>query len=467
MYSRMKTARPWALAAVLAVLAGCGDGTGPRYSSVVRIDVDSAAGPITRTVTVHLAAPGPVRVTYGATGTPVLALTADSVALAHRFVLPRLRAERTYTVEAQVPGVGEAPRSQAFGTRKLPPELAAIQLYTTGTPSLPVALIEVVGGTEFTGLLMVEDGEIVGYIPVEGALFGMTRRANGDIVVLHPADGLLVQRLDGTLAHRLPQSSDATPYGRIHHDVTATPANTLLFIANEVQAVDGVAVTGEALWEWNPEAGTVVKRWSAFDHLEWSLGQGSRAVAGNWLHGNGISFGPRGNVVMSLRNIDQVISIAPDFSRVEWRLGGVHGTLAIADDDQFLGQHYVSEPAPNQVLVFDNGWERPEGAFSRAIEFRVDVAAGTATRTWHYTPVPNIYASLVGSARRLPNGNSTVLFGMLGGANGSTGPIRAVEVTPAGAEVWSLLVGPQLTRLYRLTPVASLLGESAGAFGGG
>lgn len=453
------------LAAVVA-LAACGDGTGPGHSSVIRIDVDSAAGPITRSVTVRLSEPAPVRVTYGAPDTPVLTLTADSTALEHRFVLPRLRAGRQYTAEAQVPRTGEAPRSQAFGTGPLPPALAAIQLTTTGTPSLPVALVEVVGAVEFTGLLMVEDGEIVGYMPVPGALFGMSRRANGDIVLLHPADGILVQRLDGTLAHRLPQSTTGTVYGRIHHDVTATPANTVLFIANDVQARDGVNVTGEALWEWNPETGTVVKRWSSFDHLEWGAGQGSRSVAGNWLHGNGISFGPRGNVVMSLRNIDQVISIAPDYSRVEWRLGGVHGTLALADADRFYGQHYVSEPAPGRVLVFDNGWERPGGAYSRAIEFRIDVAAGTATRTWDYTPVPAIYASLVGSARRLPNGNTTVLFGMLEGANDSTGPIRAVEVTPAGAVVWSLTPGPQLTRLYRITPVASLVGEAEGTFAG-
>ena len=84
-------------------------------------------------------------------------------------------------------------------------------------------------------------------------------------------------------------------YGTIHHDVVATPSNTLLFIANDSRAVAGEMVVGEALWEWNPEAGSVVKRWSAFDHLDWATERGARTVAGNWLHGNGISFGPRGN----------------------------------------------------------------------------------------------------------------------------------------------------------------------------
>ena len=34
--------------------------------------------------------------------------------------------------------------------------------------------------------------------------------------------------------------------------------------------------------------------------------------------------------------------------------------------------------------------------------------------------------------------------------------------TPAGVPVWRLTFGPQLTRLYRITPMATLLGEVAG-----
>ncbi|MBA3889699.1 MAG: aryl-sulfate sulfotransferase [Gemmatimonadaceae bacterium] len=448
--------------------AACGEGTGPVPSSVAEIGIDSAAGPLIRTVTVRLSEAAPVEVTYGATdgSTPVLTIAADSAAIEHRVILPRLRAAREYRVEARVSRPGERALTRNFRTGALPPSLAPIRLFTTGQPSLPVALIEVVGGTQFTGLLIVEDGEIAGYIEVAGALFGSTRRANGDLVLLHPADGLLVTRLDGTLIHRLPQSGPGTAYGRIHHDVTATPTNTVLFIANETQVVGTETVVGEALWDWNPEAGTVVRRWSAFDHLAWPADAGERSVAGNWLHGNGISFGPRGNVVMSLRNADRIISIAPDFSRLEWKLGGTTSTLALADADRFFGQHYVTEPALGRLLVYDNGFDRPGGAYTRAIEYAIDTQAGTATRVWQYRASPDIYSSLVGSARRLPNGNTTVLFGMLGGQSGSSGPLSAVEVTPAGAVVWRMTVSPQLTRLYRVTPVASLLGEQPGSFAG-
>ena len=452
------------LLAAAALLAACSDPAAPVAGAVVSISIDSANGPLSRAVTVTLDQPAPAEVTYGAPGTPVLTLTADSLSAEHRFVLPRLRAEKAYTLKAAVPRGTTPAVTGTFGSGALPPEVAEIELQETGDPSLPVALVEVVGGTRFTGLLVVEEAQVVGYVPMAGSLFGATRRANGDIVLLDGALGLVSRRLDGTIAHRLPQpeSAPGAQYGRIHHDAIATPQNTVLLIANETRVVDGTTVVGEALWEWSPEAATVTKRWSAFDHLDWRTERGLRTVPGNWLHGNGLAYGPRGNVLVSLRNVDQVISIAPDFSRVEWKLGGVNGTLAVADADRFFGQHYVSEPTRDRLLVFDNGFERPGGAYSRAIEYAIDAGRGTATRVWQHRHQPEIYAALVGSARRLPNGNTTILFGMRGGETGSTGPITAVEVTPAGAVRWRLTVGPQLTRLYRVTPVESLLGERPG-----
>lgn len=469
--------------ALVLLVNSCGDPAGPLPSGVVAVSIDSLAGPIIRVATITLERAAPVEVTYGAPGTPVLRITADSQSTVYRVILPRLRQSLEYRLQVGIPtepGVYE----MTFGTEALPEDLARIVLETTGQSSLPVALIEIAGAPqgEFTGLLMVEGGAIVGYMAVPQSLFGMTRRANGDIGLMHPLQGLVVQRLDGTVVHTLPPSSSSTAYGRIHHDLTATPSNTILFIANDVQTVDGVAVTGEALWEWSPEAGTIVKRWSAFDHLDWRTERGresTRSNAGNWLHGNGIQCGPRGNVIMSLRNINQVISIAPDFQSVEWRLGGDNPTLAVADGDRFFGQHYVSEPQLNRLLVYDNGFERPgcvnppsAPCYTRAVEYQIDRAANTATKVWEYRHSPDIFAALVGSARRLPNGNTTVLFGMSVQSQ-SSGPITAVEVNEGGAVVWRLTVentaaattapGPP-SRLYRLTPIGSLLGETEASF---
>lgn len=453
-----------ALAGLIA-LTGCDRAPNEPIGTgdVTGLTVDTTASPFVREVTVTLARPALARLTWGAPGTPVLSFTTDTTSTTHRFLIPRLRAGRDYTIEARVPGDAALPLRTSLTTAPLDPALAAIGITTTGTPSSPVALIQVVGGTGFGGLLIIEDGEIVGHLPMAGSLFGAALRANGEIVLLDAALGLTSYTVDGTLVHRLPQADATTPYRRIHHDVIATPRNTLLFIADDTATVTDTLVTGESLWEWDPATGSTTKRFSAFDHLDWSTFRGARSEPGNWLHGNGIAFGPRGNVLMSFRNADYVASLSPDLTAVEWTMGGPQGTIALDPAERFYGQHFVSEPTEGRVLVFDNGWERPSGAYSRAVEFAVNRTNGTATKVWEYRPVPDIYASLVGSARRLANGNTLVLFGMLAGHNGSSGPITAVEVTPAGVPVWRFTAGANITRLYRIEFAASLIGEVPGS----
>ncbi len=447
--------------AVVAAVAACDDPAGPRPSQVLALQVDTTNIGLVRELTVTMREPGPVAVTYAAAGAPTLALRADSISAVHRLLLPRLRQGKAYTVRAAAPVDGATAVEAQFTTDSLPAVLRAIQITQVGQASLPVQLIEVVGATQFGGLLFIEDGQIVGWLNVVGSLFGATRRAGGTVVLLDPTLGLVEYDLGGRQRRRLPHPEVGAPtaYGRIHHDVIATPQNTLYFIANETQVVGADTVVGESIWEWAPESGAVTERWSAFDFLDWATLRGARSVAGNWLHGNGLSIGPRGNVLMSLRNADHIISIAPDFQSLEWRIGGPTATLRTSEADRPLGQHYVSEPSPGRVLVFDNGYERPGGTYSRAIEYQVDLAHDTATKAWEYRHAPEIYAALVGSARRLPNGNTAIMFGMFAGHNGSSGPITAVEVTPAGTVTWRLTFGNQLTRLYRVTPVASLLGE--------
>lgn len=461
----------FAAAAVLLLAATASACTDPfdaeRAPEVLFMRVDSSGGPLLRTVDVVLSAPGHVALTYGAPGTAVLTLESDSMAVQHSIALPRLRAGRVYVLEV-TPARGRTgtTATTSFSSGTLPPEIAALQFTATGTPTHPVAIVEMVAGnTGWLGMLLVEGGEIVGYRRTFGSLFGTARRANGDIVLLDPTLGLVAWRADGTTPYRLPQpdSAPAAPYGRIHHDVIATPHNTLLFIANETRAVAGQNVVGEALWEWSPETNVLTQRWSAFDHLRWPDERGPRSEPSNWLHGNGLAYGPAGNVIFSMRNMDQVLSIAPDFSRVQWRLGGAGATLALAAEDRFAGQHGVSAPAADRLLLFDNGFDR-QPAFSRAIEYRIDAAAGTATRVWQYRATPDIYAALVGSVRRLANGHTVILFGMLQGHNASTGPIVAVEVDAAGTERWRLVPGAAITRLYRVTPLESVRGERPGSF---
>jgi hypothetical protein len=333
-----------------------------------------------------------------------------------------------------------------------PPDLAAVTFTATGRPTAPYVLLEVRHEEGFRGFVAVNgDGQPVWFFRTIGSPFGATRRANGNFVFFDTGRGLLEVTVEGQVVRELAQ--EARPGRFIHHDVIATPHNTILFIAEDVRPWRGAPLTGEAIWEWHPESGSLVKRWSSFDHLDPDTDRGERSQPEDWLHANALFVGPRGNILISLHYLDQVISIAPDFRSLEWRLGGVNATIAV--DDPFSGQHTAAEVEPGHVLVFDNGYARESERYSRAAEYRLE--GSEARIVWQWRPERDNWARVISSARRLPNGNTLVAFGTSADpARGPTGPIEVYEVTRDGAVVWHLLVGGQVQTMYRATPVFGL-----------
>jgi hypothetical protein len=153
---------------------------------------------------------------------------------------------------------------------------------------------------------------------------------------------------------------------------------------------------------------------------------------------------------MSLHFLNQVLSISPDFQRIEWRMGGVGATLPV--DDPFTGQHTAVEVKSNRVLLFDNGFERSAERYSRAAEY--EITGNRAIKAWEWRPTRDNWARVISSARRLPNGNTLVAFGVpRDSPPGSTGPIEVYEVTHGGVVVWHLRVDDAVSSMYRATPI--------------
>jgi hypothetical protein len=71
---------------------------------------------------------------------------------------------------------------------------------------------------------------------------------------------------------------------------------------------------------------------------------------------------------------------------------------------------------------------------------------------WQWKAPNNNYSSAVSSARRLPNGNTLIGFGMEKGRNGSSGPTEAYEVTRDGVIKWHLIVEGVMT-MFRVEPI--------------
>ena len=176
-----------------------------------------------------------------------------------------------------------------------------------------------------------------------------------------------------------------------------------------------------------------------------------------WTFANSLAIGPRGNYIVSIKRLFQVVSISPDLQAVEWTLGGPNSTFTFPDPtDRPYNFHSVSELPNGNILLFDNGLGRPEeegGAYSRVIELALSGYDLAATKVWEYRPDPDNYARLRSSAYRLDNGNTLVSF--------DTDPRVLVEVARDGTEVWKLVMtGPGLSGSYRAYAHESIMGET-------
>lgn len=197
--------------------------------------------------------------------------------------------------------------------------------------------------------------------------------------------------------------------------------------------------------------------WSAWDNLgidEWRGDEGPKATRNptDFDHPNAFSFDLSGNYIVSWRNLDQITNIDSLTGKVLWRIGGAKGEYTfVGDPDNGFRKQHSPKILPNgNLLVYDNGTGKDDEE-SRAVEYKLDNIAKTATMVWEYRHNPAIYTPFVGWVERLANGDTWVAFALAG---------RVVEVSPGGAVVWEsqLKVGDKDGTVYRLIPLASLYG---------
>lgn len=451
------------------MLAACDSPVTPSGPAEVQsAAIRAVTAALVRSLDVSLDRPYGVEVDYWTEGGPRLRVADATPQRTHELILGQLRAGATYQFEVRSTGaLGSGdPVSGSFVTDALPANLAALDFSAQGTPTEPLTLFEIARNENengFTGAVIVDDaGEVVWFFE-SVAIQGATRRENGNFVLLDVGTGVLEVAPTGELVAVLPQETH--PGRRAHHDVITTPDNTLLVLASDVQEYEGRSVLGESIWEWDPDSDELTSLWSSWNQMSPDTDWGPNSRDGDWLHANAISFGPSGNVVMSLRFTDQVISIAPDFSEIQWRLGGIGADVQVSGSDVFIGQHTAAElPAGGgrrHVLLFDNG---PIGrGFSRAQELELDLEAGTATTVWEFRPTPDNFSFITSLARRLPNGNTFVTFGAGPDALSSFGPVEVFEVDASGDVQFHIEVGGptvnDLFILYRAWPLSDIAGE--------
>lgn len=245
------------------------------------------------------------------------------------------------------------------------------------------------------------------------------------------------------------------------HDSILLPNGDAWLIASEHNAVTGN--TDEDIQEQD-STGHILFQWDTDGNIDPTL-DGLSGTA-DYAHLNSIALAANGDIVASMRNTSQVVEIATSAhdgftpGQIVWSLGGRRPSLSIVDppDDPFnpdtgpCGQHDATVLPNGNILMFDDGSESSgplcvpptnptTGAAvareqTRVAEYSIDTAAKTATLVWSYED-PGRDSSFLGSAQRLPNGNTLVGWG------GNHDAV-ATEVNALGQPVWELKDGGNL-----------------------
>lgn len=214
----------------------------------------------------------------------------------------------------------------------------------------------------------------------------------------------------------------------VHHDAVELPDGNLLVLTAAPGSVDdGVA-------EVDPFTGSVVESWDFRELLDPERPrQPINLDEADWLHLNGIDYdSERDAFLVSGRDQSALIEVSRATGEVRWILGNYehweerfYELLLEPKGEGFewpWGQHapeYHPE-LPGRILLYDNGNHRsydnplpPEKSYSRAVEYEIDVEAGTVRQLWQYGKErgSELFTPFIGDADYLENGNRLITFG--------------------------------------------------------
>ena len=220
------------------------------------------------------------------------------------------------------------------------------------------------------------------------------------------------------------------PYTTDFHEGYQARGRRYIVLGTEERSIDMSAlvahgrydavVIGAVLQEFD-RYGRKTFEWKSLDHispLEATPDVELTSKRIDYIHVNSIVEDNDRNFLLSCRNIDQVIKIDRVTGEVMWRFGGsaaARSDFTFVNDDNsgfrgFSHQHSAIRARNGDLILFDNGNLRPI-PFSRAVAYRLDEQAKSATKTWEYIPTEMQISPTMGSVQELANGNILIGWG--------------------------------------------------------
>jgi hypothetical protein len=303
-----------------------------------------------------------------------------------------------------------------------------------------------------------------------------------------------------------------------HHDIKPLPNGNVLMIAWETKTrAEAIAagrnpntIMGNVLMPdcvievhpTGPTSGSIVWEWHVWDHLiqDYDSSKANYGVVGDhpelvdlnyvtdsagllsdWLHSNSIDYNPGfDQILLSVHNFNEiwVIDHSTTTAEAAGHTGGNSGKggdllyrwgnpvayqAGTTTDQKLFSQHDATWiepgcPGDGDILIFNNGANRPGGSYSSVDEivppvnstgyYHLDPGCpyGPEHTIWSYTadPPSSFYASYISGAQRLPDGDTLICDGPAG---------RFFEVTPNGGTVWQFVnsyPSPSLNNVFKI-----------------
>jgi len=214
---------------------------------------------------------------------------------------------------------------------------------------------------------------------------------------------------------------------------------TILGLSHTTVNMQGIAggdtaasITGNVIQTFD-KSGNLVFQWRGIDHYNIfdAVHVDLMAKTIDFEHANSIDVDPDGNYLLSNRHLCEITKIDGKTGAIIWRFGGLNNQFTFVNDTiSFTYQHFARWLPNGHLLFFDNG-NYDSVQESRAVEYIMDQTQKTATLVWQYRHTPATFASAMGNAERLPNGNTFIGWGL-------DSSYAATEVQPDGKIVYEL-----------------------------
>jgi hypothetical protein len=335
-----------------------------------------------------------------------------------------------------IDGFGSA---TTYHARCIPPDFPAFAVTRNGTPQaqwyIVTPSLNIGDGPPGSPYAVIFNGDGVpvwwyrsrDQYPIDAALLanGNLAWANWGLSSFGSVGGFDEFSLDGRKLRTYETGGGQTDF----HDMRLLPNGHVLLLTYKprsgvdvsqiVPGATSATVLDAEIQEIDPSNGSVVWSWNSKDHIALdetvSRWRATLLEPYDIIHLNSIEDDGDG-LIISARHLDAIYRINKATGAIQWKLGGTHRPESLVvrgdpnGDAPLGGQHDARRLPDGTVSVYDNATalDRPP----RAVRYRVDPAAGTATLLEQVSDPSDVPDSpCCGSARKLSGGDWVISWG--------------------------------------------------------